>query len=193
MLVKTNYISMSSLYFLIPTVFILILMLPMFFEVKLSYNIFENSGVICVFFEKIKIKHYMFEIYKNSIRLKDEKTINEKELSFSSPELVLIEEFSKQIKQKSRLKYLEVYYHLGVDDAYLTSIIAGFINSALLIFFTGLKNSRPTASLGVYDSVSFNKRVAEIAINFCVSLTLFDVVYSFLNSLILTKKRIRFS
>ncbi len=193
MLVKTNYISMSSLYFLIPTVFILILMLPMFFEVKLSYNIFENSGVICVFFEKIKIKHYMFEIYKNSIRLKDEKTINEKELSFSSPELVLIEEFSKQIKQKSRLKYLEVYYHLGVEDAYLTSIIAGFINSALLIFFTGLKNSRPTASLGVYDSVSFNKKVAEIAINFCVSLTLFDVVYSFLNSLILTKKRIRFS
>lgn len=184
---------MSSLYFLIPTVFILILMLPMFFEVKLSYNIFENSGVICVFFEKIKIKHYMFEIYKNSIRLKDEKTINEKELSFSSPELVLIEEFSKQIKQKSRLKYLEVYYHLGVEDAYLTSIIAGFINSALLIFFTGLKNSRPTASLGVYDSVSFNKNVAEIAINFCVSLTLFDVVYSFLNSLILTKKRTKFS
>ena len=193
MLVKTNYISMSSLYFLIPTVFILILMLPMFFEVKLSYNIFENSGVISVFFEKVKVKHYMFEIYKNSIRLKDEKEINEKELNFSSPELVLIEEFSKQIKQKSRLKYLEVYYHLGVEDAYLSSLIAGVINSALLIFFTGLKNSRPTASLGVYDSVSFNKKVAEIAINFCVSLTLFDVVYSFLNSLILTKKRTRFS
>ena len=106
---------------------------------------------------------------------------------------MFIEEFSKQIKQKSRLKYLEVYYHLGVEDAYLTSMIAGIINSALLIFFTGLKNSRPTASLGVYDSVSFNKKVAEIAINFCASLTLFDVVYSFLNSLILSKKKIKTS
>lgn len=184
---------MSSLYFLIPTFFILILMLPMFFEVKLSYNIIENSGVISVFFEKIKIKHYIFEIYKNSIRLKDENTVNEKELNFSSPELILIEEFSKQVKQKSRLKYLEVYYHLGVEDAYFTSLLAGVINSALLIFFTGLKNSRPTASLGVYDSVSFNKRVAEIAVDFCVSLTLFDVAYSFLNSLILTKKRTKFT
>ncbi len=184
---------MNSLYFLIPTVFILILMLPMFFEVKLSYNIFENSGVISVFFQKVNVKHYVFEFYKNSIRLIDEKTIDEKELDFSSPELVFIEEFSKQIKQKSRLKYLEVYYHLGVEDAYLTSMIAGIINSALLIFFTGLKNSRPTASLGVYDSISFNKKVAEIAVDFCVSLTLFDVAYSFLNSLILSKKKIKTS
>lgn len=180
---------MQSLYFLIPTFFILLLMLPVFLEVKLSYNILENSGVICIYLAKIKLKYYLFEIYKNSVRLKDEESVSEKQLDFSSPEIALIEEFSRQVKQKARLKYLEVWYHLGLEDTFLTSMVSGFVNAFLLIFFTSLKNSRPTASLGVYDNVSFNSKVAELAADFCVSLSLFDVVYSFLNSLILSKKK----
>lgn len=184
-----NYMCMDSLYFLIPTVFILLLILPIFLEVKVSYNFLKNSGVICVYFSKIKFKYYIFEFHNNNIRLKDQREVSEKQIDFSSPELAVIEEFSKQIKQKARLKYLFVYYNVGLNDAFLTSVFCGCLNVALLIFFTSIKNSRPTASLCVYDNASYNNVVVEVAGDICVSLSLFDVVYSFLNSLILSKKK----
>lgn len=181
--------SMHSLYYLIPTFFILLLLVPIFLEVRVSFNALDNSGAFCIYLSKIKLKYFLFEFVGKTLRLKDEKQITEKDIDFSSPEIALLEEFSKQLKQKARLKFLEVYYHIGLDDAFVTSMLCGVINVSALIFFTSLKNARPTASLSIYDNVSYNKKVVELAANLSVSLSLFDVVYSFLNSLILSKKK----
>lgn len=182
---------MQSLYFLIPTFLILLLMVPIFLEVKVSFNAIDNRGTFCIRVFKINLQYFFFEIDGNQIKIKNKEAVDEKELSFDSPEVALYEQFAAEIKDKTRLRFLEVNYNIGLDDAFLTSMVCGMIDVAALIFFTAIKNKKPTASLAIYDTVSFNKKEAEVAVDLSVSISLFDVVYSFVLSVILSKKKAR--
>lgn len=182
---------MNSLYFLFPTFFIILLVLPIFLEIRVSFNVLSKSGVFCIYIFKKKLQYFIFEIDGREIRLKDEQQTQEKQIDFDSPELAFYEELSSQIKDKTRLRFLEIFYNIGLGDAYLTSLICGTLNVAILIFFSSLKNSKPTASLALYNTSSFNKTVAELAVVVSLSISLFDVVYSLLNSVILSKKKTR--
>lgn len=181
--------DMSSLYFLIPTVIIILLVMPIFLEVRLSFNLLDKSGVFCIYLFRKKLQYFKFEIDGREIKLKDEEETKEKQIDFDSPEIALYEEFSTQIKDKTRLRFIEVFYNVGLNDAFLTSMICGVINIAVLIFFTSLKNKKPTASLQLYNTSSFNKKVANLATVINLSISLFDVVYSFIISVILSKKK----
>ena len=183
--------DMSSLYFLIPTVIIILLVMPIFLEVRLSFNLLDKSGVFCVYLFRKKMQYFKFEIDGREIKLKDEEETKEKQIDFDSPELALYEEFSTQIKDKTRLRFIEVFYNIGLNDAFLTSMVCGVINIAVLIFFTSLKNKKPTASLQLYNTSSFNKKVANLATVINLSISLFDVVYSFIISVILSKKKMK--
>lgn len=182
---------MDSLYFLIPTFFIILLILPIFLEVRVSFNALDKSGVFCVYLFKKKLQYFIFEIDGREIKLKDEQQTQEKQIDFDSPELAFYQEFVAQIKDKTRLRFLEVFYNIGLSDAYLTGVVCGALNVAILIFFTSLKNSKPTASLALYNTSSFNRTVAELAGVINLSISLFDVAYSFANSVILSKKKSR--
>lgn len=181
---------MDSLYFLIPAVIIVLILLPIIMKVRVSFNALENTGVFCVYFFNIKLLYFIFEIKDNELRLKAEDEETAKELDFNSPELALYQELASQIKDKTRLKYLEVYYNIGLNDAFLTSMICGYVNIAALIFFTSIKNKKPSASLGIYDTVSYNKKVVEVAVDLCLSISLFDLAYSFVISVILSKRQL---
>lgn len=183
--------DMSSLYFLIPTVIIILLVMPIFLEVRLSFNLLDKSGVFCIYLFRKKLQYFKFEIEGREIKLKDEEETKEKQIDFDSPEIALYEEFSTQIKDKTRLRFIEVFYNVGLNDAFLTSMVCGVINIAVLIFFTSLKNKKPTASLQLYNTSSFNKRVANLATVINLSISLFDVVYSFIISVILSKKKMK--
>lgn len=180
---------MDSLYFLIPTFFIILLVLPIFLEIRVSFNVLDKSGVFCIYLFKKKLQYFIFEIDGREIRLKDEQQTQEKQIDFDSPELAFYEQLSTQIKDKTRLRFLEIFYNIGLGDAYLTGLVCGALNVAILIFFSSLKNSKPTASLALYNTSSFNKTVAEIAGVINLSISLFDVVYSLLNSVILSMKK----
>ncbi len=180
-------ICMQSLYFLIPTFVICLLLCPIFLQARVSFNALENSGVICIYIFKVKIIYFFFSINKNQIELKNEKQTKQKALDFDSPEIVFYNQLMKEIKDKTRLRYLMLNYNIGLSDAFLTSMVCGAINVLVLIFFTSIKNKKPTASLAIYDTCSFNKTVVEIAANLSVSLTLFDLAYSLLNSTIVSK------
>ncbi len=183
--------DMSSLYFLIPTVIIILLVMPIFLEVRLSFNLLDKSGVFCIYLFRKKLQYFKFEIEGREIKLKDEEETKEKQIDFDSPEIALYEEFSTQIKDKTRLRFIEVFYNVGLNDAFLTSMVCGIINIAVLIFFTSLKNKKPTASLQLYNTSSFNKKVANLATVINLSISLFDVVYSFIISVILSKKKMK--
>lgn len=183
--------DMSSLYFLIPTVIIILLVMPIFLEVRLSINLLDKSGVFCIYLFRKKLQYFKFEIEGREIKLKDEEETKEKQIDFDSPEIALYEEFSTQIKDKTRLRFIEVFYNIGLNDAFLTSMVCGVINIAILIFFTSLKNKKPTASLQLYNTSSFNKKVANLATVINLSISLFDMVYSFIISVILSKKKMK--
>ena len=175
-------------YLLIPFFLILILFIPVKLKLKFSCNLLKQNGAFGIFIFFKKIMHQQFWLNNGKIILKDEKKTSVVEIELDSKELIFAEVFSKQIKNKTRLKELYLFYNVGLNDAFLSSMLAGYINLASLIFFTKLKNTRPTASFAVYDTVSYNRMVIELAVKMIISISLFDIVYSFILSLIITNR-----
>ncbi len=179
---------MDSLYYLIPMFFIILLTVPLFIQLRVTFRLEDLSGVICLYIFKIKIVYYMYQIKGKKIILQNEKKTKVKEFDFDPSQLVIAQIFKAQLKDKTRVKELFVFYNIGLGDAFLSSMVGGLINVGVLTFFTMLKNTRPTASMGIYDTISYNREVFEVAGKGSVSISLFDVVYSLIMSVILIKK-----
>ncbi len=179
----------TSLYFLIPTAFMILLIFPVFVEVRVSFNPLFNRGVIALFVFKINVVYYIVSFHDYYIQLENQKETKQQKLEFFSPQFAVLEEFGKQIKDKIRLKKLYVFYNIGTGDAFSSAMVCGALNQALTQLFLRLKGKKPTASFCVYDTVSYNKITCEMAGRMSVSISFFDVVYSFLISLILTKRK----
>ncbi len=175
-------------YLLIPFFILIICFIPIKLEGRVSFNLLDMSGAFGVFFYKIKVTHQEVWIKHNKIMLKKDNHVESKEITFDSNEILFVKILLGQVKDKIRLRLFSLFYNLGLNDAFLSSMVAGYINILMLIFFTSIKNSKPTASLGVYDSISYNRQVCQFASRIILSISLFDIVYSLLRSVILTKR-----
>ncbi len=175
-------------YLFIPFFLILLLFLPIKLKLKFSCNLLKLNGAFGIFLFNKKIMHQQFWLKKRKIVLKDENKTDIVEIEFDSKEVIFADVFTKQIKDKTKLKEFYLFYNLGLNDAFISSMFAGIINLASLIFFTNLKNTKPTASLCVYDTVSYNRLVLEFAVKTVMTISLIDIAYSFVISLIITNR-----
>lgn len=176
----------NSLYYLIPAFFILLVAFPIFFEVRLAYNPMFNRGVVALFVFKNKVLYYIFSFHGGYIELQNEKETKTQKLQFQSEQFAVMEEFGRQIKDKIKLKKFYVFYNIGVGDAFLSALVCGLLNQILTYSFLFLKSKKPTASFCVYDTVSYNKEMFEAVSVVQISISFFDVVYSFVYSVIIT-------
>ncbi len=179
----------SSLLLIIPAVIILLLVFPIFLEVRVSYNPLINRGVIGIFLFKKKLIYYFLEIHGKYIVLINDTETKTEEIDFKSQKFEVIEEFLKQVKDKIRVKHFFVYYNIGTGDAFSSSLLCATINQLINFFFVNLKSKKPTASLCVYDTVSYNREIFEMAVNMLISISFFDLVYSFIYSCIIVKSK----
>lgn len=177
----------NSLYFIIPAVVIFLLIFPVFVEVRVSFNPLYNRGVIALFVLKKKIFYFIISFHGKYIQLENEKETKMQEIEFESPQFAVIEEFGRQIKEKVRLKKLYVYYNIGSSDALSSAMLCGTINQLLTFVFLWIKCRKPTASLCVYDTVSYNKTVCEVAGRISISISFFDCLYAFVLAIIKTR------
>ena len=180
---------METLYYLIPLFIILLCMMPICITVKGSYNVFKNRGALGIFIFGKKIKSLRFVLSHMSIKIYEEGECKEEDINFESKEAILTKNLISEVKEKTKLKLLRVNYNIGIGNAFQTAMICGFINFAILTFFTRLKCAKPTASLLVCDNIAYNQTVFETAVTLKASISLFDLVYSFINSVILSIKQ----
>ncbi len=178
-----------SLYFLIPAVVFLLLVFPIVAEIRVALNPMTNIGVVALFVFGIKVFYYVVSYHGTYILLENEEETKKQQLEFSSQQFVFMQEFMRQMKDKIKLKKLYVFYNIGTGDAFSSALVCGLINLALIEFFVYLKSKKPTASLCVYDTVSYNKKEVTLSGRVQASISFFDVAYSFLNSLIITHKK----
>lgn len=176
-------------YLFIPFGIIILLILPIKMKVKISFNLLEKTGGLGIFLFGQKIQDLIFWIRGNKLVSMKNHKAHAKEIEFDSDSMIFVEEFSGQIKNKTRLKQLMVVYNFGVGDAFATSMVAGYLNEFLTTFFAVVKSYRPTARLGMMNNISYNQNVCTFAVNANFSISLFDVVYSLARSVMLTKKR----
>ncbi len=178
-----------SLYFLIPAIFLIILVFPIFAEIRVSFNPFYNRGVVALFIFGFKVFYFIVSFHGTYIMLENEQETKKQQLDFSSQQFAVMEEFGKQIKDKIKLKKLYIFYNIGTADAFSSAMICGYINFFITQIFLYLKSYKPTASFCIYDTVSYNKQEFELAGRLSVSISFFDVVYSYLHSVIITYKK----
>ena len=176
-------------YLFIPFVIIIIFFLPIKMEARVSFNVLDFSGAFGVFFYKIKLTHQQFWIKGKKIITKKDNEIETKEMDFQSEEVIFLETFMSQIKDKTRLRELSVFYNIGVKDAFLSAMLAGLVNFAITIIFTNIKNKKPTATLSLNDTVSYNRELCQFAVKAILSISLFDVAYSLLSTIVISKKK----
>ena len=170
---------------------IVLFMLPIKAKLHFSCNLLERSGAFSIFLFNFKLMHDRFWLKGKKILLQNEKETSTVEIGFDSKEVVFLEVFSQVLRRKTRLKSLYLFYNIGTSDAFSSAMLGGAINLAALIFFTSLKNTRPTASMGVYDTVSYNRDVFEFALKSGATISLFDGVYSFVISLMITNRIVK--
>lgn len=175
-------------YLLIPFFIILILFIPIKLEGRVSYNVLEKTGAFGIFVFKLKIDYQQFWIEHKKIITKKENEVEKHELNMQSKEMLFLKMFMAEIKDKTRLKEISVFYNLGTSDAFQSAMLGGLINTTLICVMGSIKNAKPTASLGVYDTISYNRKICQFAVKAVMSISLFDIVYSLIHSVILTKK-----
>lgn len=175
-------------YLLIPFFIILILFIPIKLEGRVSYNVLEKTGAFGIFIYKLKIEYQQFWIQNKKIISKKENEIESHELNMQSKEMLFLKMLMMEIKDKTRLKEISVFYNLGTGDAFQSAMLGGLINTTLISAMGSIKNAKPTASMGVYDTISYNRKICQFAVKAVMSISLFDVVYSLIHSVILTKK-----
>ena len=178
-----------NFYLLIPFFIILIFFISVKIEGRISFNVLEKSGAFGIFVFGIKVEYQQFWIENKKIITKKENELESHELNTQSKEVIFFEMLGHEIKDKTRLKEFFVFYNLGVGDAFASAMVGGTINVFLLSVMTAIKNSKPTASMGVYDTISYNKKICQFALKTSMSISLFDVVYSLVRSVILTRKK----
>ena len=181
--------GLMSLYYLIPSFVILLLICPIFTEIRVSVNPSYNRGVVALFVFGKKLFYYIVSLKGDAVELENEKQTKMQKLEFSSPQFLFMEEFMRQIKDKVRLKKMYVFYNIGSGDAFSSALICGLVNQILTYIFLYMKSKKPTASFCIYDTVSYNRAVCEIAGRMSASITLFDVLYSFVYSFIVQKRQ----
>lgn len=179
---------MIELWLIIPAVIIFLLFFPVIFEIKVTYNLLTNTGVIGAFLFKKKIVHYMYEMDGKTISLREKEEDEKKSLDFNDPDLIFYKSLVVEVLDKLRLRFANVFYNIGLEDAFLTSMACGFVNTLFFSMFSYIKNKKPTATLGLYDTASYNSKDLAISVNINVSITLFDLVYSLILSGIITLK-----
>lgn len=180
----------TSLLLIIPALVILLLVFPIFLEIKISFNPLKNRGVVALFLFKKKLIYYYIELHGKYITLVNDTETKQEELEFDSPKFAVIEEFIRQVKDKVRLKYFFVYYNIGLGDAFRSAMLASGVNQLLNFIFINLKSRKPTASFCIYDTVSYNRVIFEMAGRIKISISIFDLVYSFVYSTIITKNKV---
>lgn len=181
---------MESLYLTIPLFFILLIIT--YFQIKISAKIDVLEGYILLTLSlfRIKILKIKLEYKSNKIYLfvnKKEKEINIK-LSFK--EVYFVNQFMSNLKNKIMIKNLDIQCQIGTLDAYTTAMQSATILAISKTMFAYLKTKRYTTSFSSFVKPYFNQNIFLIKIDLCVKITLYDLLYSLIVSLVSIKRRI---
>ena len=177
----------ESLYLILPATIVFLLILPLAFEGRVSFNPEYNRGVFVIKFFKIKIMQYLFMFDGARLKLQKEDETKVIEMQFSGDKFTTIKLFILDMFDKLKLRKLLVFYNVGTGDSFSSAMLCGAINQILTQMFLFLKSKKPTSSLCVYDTVSYNKEVFEVALRIEIAISLFDVMTSFLHAYIVQK------
>ena len=188
-LIYTNNSDMESLYLAIPLFFIVLVIVYM--QIKVNVEVNALAGYVLLVISLFNIKIIKIKLVYNNNKIyyflnKKEKEIN---IQLSVGQVYFINQFVANIKDKTMLKYLDVNAKIGTMDAYSTAMQCGTMIALSKTLFAYLKTKKYTATLSTFIEPKFNQNIFLIKIDLCVKITLYDLLYSLIVSLVSLKRR----
>ena len=97
--------TMESLWLLIVLFLLILLIIPLFFRIYLSFDPLNNEGMVVIKLFFINIVYFSFQLTINGIIIRTKKERKQLEYKFSDPKIKFYELLTLQLKQKVKLKY----------------------------------------------------------------------------------------
>jgi len=179
---------MESLELLIVLSIFLILIFPLFIKYYISYSPLQNSGMVVIKLWFVYISYFSFQLKTNSIIIRNKKKRKQIEYKFNDPMIIFYEHFYNELKQKIKIKHINIYSEIGTGDAFHSTIFSSFVNIFYKIISAYVKNLQYSSSIVVNTKTSFNKKALLTSLYVKASISLFDIFFSFFVSLFYKKK-----
>lgn len=170
---------MESLWLLIVLFFIILLIIPQVYKLYIAFDPINNKGLVIIKIWGIHLKYFSFQLNTDSIKVRTGKKLKEVEYKLTDPKIKLYQNFTTQIKQKIKVKYIDIFSNVGTGNAYSTGLLCGSLNVFYKIFSSFIKNSKPTCSINITSQASFNKKISHFSFFGKISIAIFDFIYCF--------------
>ena len=179
---------MESPYLLILTIFILFITFPFTFTIKASYDVIENCGSLGVktlflnlFVAKIKRKGMDLLIITQKKNSKIDFEVGEKQWAF-------IKNFKNEISNKLKIRKIFFYSNLGLENPFYSAMFSSSFLIFISILISRLKAFEPTGKFVHKGSTNFYNNKFSLGIKFRFAVSIYDILYTFIYSILKTKK-----
>lgn len=186
-----NYVNnsgMESLLLTVPLFLLIVIIIPLSLNIKLAINLKTYTGIISIHLFKIRLLLIIFRFKDNNIIIKKKNKEKELEFELSDKQKRFAEQFFTQIKDKINVRVLQSFTRIGTYDALETSLYNSTINAIFATAFGYIKNSKPYAKIDVLSFPAYNRKLFLITLYSNVSITIFDLLYSLVMSVTITKR-----
>ncbi len=179
---------MESLYFLFLAGFIVVLIFPLTFDIKLSYDLLENRGGFSIRLWFIWIKVARIKRKGKGVILIEKHKNNEIEVELTEPQLRFLRFFNQEVNNKIKIRKVNVYSKFGVGEPFKSALFSSAISNLILGIFARLRTIQPTASFRLENNTDFYDNSFIVAISARLALSIFDVLYTFVISILRTRQ-----
>ena len=175
---------------------ILIIILTIFsvqltMKLKVYFNIKNNTGKLQLKFINIKIFDYKISLQSQCLCLTNKKGKNKYlPIELNQQSIQNYTDFESILFRKIYFKRLSIYFNFGLkSNAFASAMICGYADVFSKILYSILKTKKSEVIMRLKIFPSFNNNVIKFGIKAKISLSVFDLIWSFIEATLTRKVR----
>ncbi len=179
---------MESLYLLILVLIIILIIFPFTFNSTFFYNLNLNLGTFSLKVGFITLKKADIKRVGRDIVLIEKKKNKELEIKINKEQIRFLKTFFIEVKNKFKIRKIEINSEAGAGNPFNSALFSGVYSGIVLSLFSRLKIKQPTASFELKNNTNFFDFMFKIKIFLRGSISIFDILYSLIISVLRNKK-----
>ena len=183
---------MQSLFWLFLLFFLILIVVPITINIKISYDPLKNKGVLGFRIFRFKVAFSSFKFKGLGIEVKTRaKKPQEVELKASRKDIIYLKRLIALFRDKLRIHNMFLDCKIGLEDAFQSAVVSGAINSVVCSLFAFVKNFKQTGSIKIKSKTEYNQKIFKIRINFKLSISILDLIYCLLFAFVNTRRTLK--
>lgn len=183
---------MPNPYFSIVFIIIILLVYQLTLKLKVFYNVKLNLGKIQLKFFDLNVLDLQFQIKPKYVMFTNKKGNNYYiPIDFSQESIQEYNNFQEILFKKTYFKKMSVYFNFGLkDNAFASAMACGYADILTKIIYSVVKTKKSELVLNTKVYPSFNSNVIKFGIKAKISISIYDLLWSFLEAKVSNKIKI---